>query len=46
MHFQVPSREHEKIVYFPKESILDVVVDLVKKSRTHKKYISVPLTDK
>ena len=46
MHFQLPPHGHEKLVYVPKGSILDVVVDLRKKSKTYKKFISVTLSDK
>ena len=45
MHFQLPPHDHEKIVYVPKGSILDVILDLRKKSKTYKKYISVTLSD-
>lgn len=44
MHFQLPPYDHEKLVYVPKGSILDVVVDLRKKSKTYKKFISVTLS--
>jgi dTDP-4-dehydrorhamnose 3,5-epimerase/CDP-3, 6-dideoxy-D-glycero-D-glycero-4-hexulose-5-epimerase len=44
MHFQLPPYDHEKLVYVPKGSILDVVVDLRKQSKTYKKYISVALS--
>ena len=44
MHFQLPSFDHEKLVYVPKGAVLDVVVELRKKSKTHKKYISVNLS--
>ena len=45
MHFQLPPHDHEKLVYVPKGSILDVIVDLRKKSKTYKKFISVNLSD-
>ena len=41
MHFQLPPSDHEKLVYVPSGSILDVVVDLRKKSQTYKQFISV-----
>lgn len=44
MHFQLPPSDHEKLVYVPLGSILDVVVDLRKKSPTYKKFISVELS--
>jgi dTDP-4-dehydrorhamnose 3,5-epimerase len=46
MHFQLPPFDHEKLVFVPKGSIIDVVVDLRKNSSTYKKYISVELSDK
>lgn len=45
MHFQLPPHDHEKLVYVPKGAILDVVVDLRKKSPTYGKHISVELSD-
>ena len=46
MHFQLPPHDHEKLVYVPKGSILDVVVDLRKKSKTYKNFFSVKLSEK
>jgi dTDP-4-dehydrorhamnose 3,5-epimerase len=46
MHFQLPPNDHEKMVFVPYGSILDVVVDLRKKSSTYKKYISIELSAK
>lgn len=45
MHFQLPPYDHEKLVYVVKGSILDVIVDLRKKSKTYKQYISVNLSE-
>ena len=45
MHFQLPPYDHEKLVYVPKGSILDVIVDLRKKSKTYKQYISIKLSE-
>ena len=45
MHFQLPPNEHEKLVYVPKGSIIDVVIDLRKESKTFKQFISVELSD-
>jgi dTDP-4-dehydrorhamnose 3,5-epimerase len=45
MHFQLPPHDHEKLVYVPQGAILDVVVDLRKKSHTYGKCISVELSD-
>ena len=45
MHFQLPPYDHEKLVYVPKGSILDVIVDLRKKSKTYKKHISINLSE-
>jgi len=44
MHFQLPPSDHEKLVYVPLGSIIDVVVDLRKKSLTYKKFIAVELS--
>lgn len=44
MHFQLPPNDHEKLVYVPVGSILDVVVDLRKNSLTYKKFISIELS--
>jgi dTDP-4-dehydrorhamnose 3,5-epimerase/CDP-3, 6-dideoxy-D-glycero-D-glycero-4-hexulose-5-epimerase len=46
MHFQLPNNDHEKLVYVPRGSILDVIVDLRKKSQTYKQHISINLSDK
>lgn len=37
MHFQLPPHQHAKIVYCPQGAILDVIVDLRKKSPTYGK---------
>jgi len=44
MHFQLKPNEHEKLVCVPKGSILDVVLDLRKKSKTYKQHISMNLS--
>lgn len=44
MHFQLPPFDHDKLVYVPKGSILDVVLDLRKKSKTFKQHISIKLS--
>jgi len=44
MHFQLPPSDHEKLVYVPVGSIIDVVVDLRKKSLTYKQCISIELS--
>ena len=45
MHFQLPPYEHKKLVYVMSGSILDVLVDLRKKSKTYKKCMSVELKE-
>jgi dTDP-4-dehydrorhamnose 3,5-epimerase/CDP-3, 6-dideoxy-D-glycero-D-glycero-4-hexulose-5-epimerase len=45
MHFQIPPFDHIKIVNVLQGSILDVVVDLRKKSPTYKTYFSIELND-
>ena len=44
MHFQLPPHDHEKLVYVPLGEIIDVVIDLRKKSSTYKNHISVKLS--
>ena len=44
MHFQLPPHDHEKLVYVPKGSVLDVVIDLRKNSTTYKQFITVNLS--
>jgi dTDP-4-dehydrorhamnose 3,5-epimerase/CDP-3, 6-dideoxy-D-glycero-D-glycero-4-hexulose-5-epimerase len=46
MHFQLPPHDHEKLVFVPYGSILDVIVDLRKNSSTYCKYISIELSAK
>jgi len=45
MHFQLPPYEHDKIVFVPKGKILDVVLDLRKKSKTFGQYFSIELSE-
>jgi len=45
MHFQLPPFEHTKLVYVSKGSILDVVVDLRKQSKTYKRYFNIEIND-
>lgn len=45
MHFQLPPHDHDKLVYVAKGSILDVVLDLRKESKSYRKCISVNLSD-
>lgn len=45
MHFQLPPYDHEKLIYVAKGSILDVIVDLRKKSKTYKQHISINLSE-
>ena len=44
MHFQVPPKAHNKLVYCVKGKVLDVVVDLRKNSRTYLKAIGHELS--
>jgi dTDP-4-dehydrorhamnose 3,5-epimerase/CDP-3, 6-dideoxy-D-glycero-D-glycero-4-hexulose-5-epimerase len=44
MHFQLPPHDHEKLVYVPKGSIIDVVLDLRKNSKSFKKFLSIELS--
>jgi dTDP-4-dehydrorhamnose 3,5-epimerase len=45
MHFQLPPHDHDKIVFVPKGKILDVVLDLRKKSKTFGQYFSIELSE-
>ena len=45
MHFQLPPYDHEKLVYVTKGSILDVIVDLRKTSKTYKQNLSINLSE-
>lgn len=44
MHFQIPPKDHEKLVYVAKGKVLDVILDLRKNSKSFGKSISVELT--
>lgn len=44
MHFQLPPREHVKLVYCVKGEVLDVVLDLRKESPTYGQYEVVTLS--
>ncbi|ATA84873.1 dTDP-4-dehydrorhamnose 3,5-epimerase family protein [Capnocytophaga sputigena] len=46
MHFQLPPDDHQKLVYVISGSVIDVVLDLRKESKTYKQYISIELSDK
>lgn len=46
MHFQVPPHDHAKIATIISGKILDVIVDLRKKSKTYGKYLTVELSRK
>lgn len=45
MHFQIPPFDHVKVVYVSKGRILDVCVDIRKKSSTFGKYFSIELDE-
>lgn len=44
MHFQIPPKDHEKLVYVAKGKVLDVILDLRKNSKSFGKTISIELT--
>ncbi|SKC69918.1 dTDP-4-dehydrorhamnose 3,5-epimerase [Maledivibacter halophilus] len=46
MHFQLPPFDHEKLVYVPKGKIIDVVLDMRKKSQTFGEYVDIELSEK
>nr|MCR5289087.1 dTDP-4-dehydrorhamnose 3,5-epimerase [Treponema sp.] len=43
MHFQISPYDHEKLVYVTSGSIIDVCLDIRKKSKTYGKYFSIEL---
>lgn len=45
MHFQLPPHDHEKLVFVPKGTIIDVVLDLRTYSSTYKMFISLELSE-
>ena len=45
MHFQVPPSDHAKLVFCLQGSVLDVVLDLRKSSRTFGKFLTCELSD-
>ncbi|TSA26627.1 dTDP-4-keto-6-deoxy-D-glucose epimerase [bacterium] len=45
MHFQIPPHDHEKLVCVTKGKIIDVILDIRKKSKTYGKYLSYELSD-
>jgi len=44
MHFQTPHDQHQKLVYVPFGKIIDVVLDIRKKSSTYGQYITIGLS--
>lgn len=46
LHFQINPKSQTKLIRCTKGEILDVAVDLRKKSATYKKWVAVKLTDK
>jgi dTDP-4-dehydrorhamnose 3,5-epimerase len=45
MHFQTPPADHQKIVYVTDGEILDILLDLRKKSRSYGKFITIKLNE-
>lgn len=45
MHFQLPPKQHSKIVFCPQGAILDVILDLRKGSPTYKQYFVHELSE-
>ncbi len=43
MHFQIPPKEHAKLVYVSNGKIIDVVVDLRQSSKTYKRFFYTQL---
>jgi len=44
MHFQTPPKDHEKIIYVSNGEIIDVILDIRKKSKTYWKYLKILLS--
>ena len=44
MHFQVPPFDHDKLVYVPRGSIIDVVLDIRKESNTYGEFFEIELS--
>ncbi|HEY4505498.1 MAG TPA: dTDP-4-dehydrorhamnose 3,5-epimerase [Candidatus Paceibacterota bacterium] len=45
MHFQSPPQDHAKLVYVPRGKILDIVLDIRKRSPTYGQFVEVELSD-
>lgn len=45
MHFQMPPHEHEKIVHVIKGSVVDVILDLRKESKTYRQWMELILRE-
>jgi dTDP-4-dehydrorhamnose 3,5-epimerase/CDP-3, 6-dideoxy-D-glycero-D-glycero-4-hexulose-5-epimerase len=45
MHFQIPPMDHVKLVYVSRGKVLDVCLDLRRKSSTFGKYFSITITE-
>ena len=45
MHFQLPPHQHSKIVFCPKGTILDIIIDLRKDSPTYGQYHAEELSE-
>ena len=45
MHFQIPPWEHEKLVHVVSGKIVDVIVDLRKKSPFYKRYMAIEIEE-
>lgn len=43
MHFQIPPKEHSKLVFVSNGKIIDVVLDLRKRSKTYKQFFYIQL---
>lgn len=44
MHFQLPPYDHAKLVYCAAGGVIDVLLDLRKRSSTYSQHLSLPLT--
>lgn len=46
MHFQIPPKDHEKLIYVTRGSSTDVILDIRKGSPTYGEHVTVEMSDK
>lgn len=45
MHFQIPPKDHNKLVYVPKGDVKDIILDIRRHSATYGQHVSVNLNE-